>query len=325
MAGSRASATAEELVERVSNGDQGAVSRALSRVTDEAAGYEGIARAFFPFHGNAPTIGLCGSPGSGKSSLVNTLVARIRKRGDTVAVLAVDPTSAYTGGAFLGDRIRVQEHALDEGVFFRSLATRGMIGGLNETIFAAIHVIQAYETAKGKKGFDWILIETVGTGQDEVEVADVVDTVVCVTAPYQGDEFQAMKAGTMEIADVFAVNKADLEEVDRAVANIKDGLSLGPEEEEGAWIVPVHPVSARTGQGIDELLASIEAHETHLKESGELTTRRKRQLHKELSLLVSRMITRNTLDRVTEGHIEALFNKKSDPLTLGKELMEAGA
>lgn len=325
MAGKRRAATAEELVERVREGDQGAVSRALTMVTDEAAGYEAVTRVFFPFHGNAPTIGLCGSPGSGKSSLVNALVTRLRKRGDTVAVLAVDPTSAYTGGAFLGDRIRVQEHALDDGVFFRSLATRGMVGGLNETIFAAIHVLEAYETGKGKNGFDWILIETVGTGQDEVEVADVVDTVVCVTAPYQGDEFQAMKAGTMEIADVFAVNKADLEEVDKAVANIKDALSLGPDAGENAWIVPVHAVSARTGEGVDALLDSIADHGAHLKESGGLTARRKRQLRKELSLLISRMITRSTLDRVQDGHIEALYDKKSDPLTLGRKLIEAGS
>ncbi len=325
MAGRRNSISAKELVERVCGGDQGAVSRALTRVTDETAGlYEDIAKSFFPFHGNSPTIGLCGSPGSGKSSLVNELVRRIRKRGDTVAVLAVDPTSAYTGGAFLGDRIRVQEHALDKGVFFRSLATRGMVGGLNETIFAAIHVLEAYETGNGKNGFDWILIETVGTGQDEVEVADVVDTVICVTAPYQGDEFQAMKAGTMEIADIFAVNKADLEEVDKAVANIKDALSLGPDEEEGKWVVPVHAVSARTGQGIDDLLASAEEHGTYLKESGEITDRRKRHLRKELSLLISRLIMRNTLDRVTEGHIKSLMDKKSDPLTLSQELLGAG-
>jgi LAO/AO transport system kinase len=322
---SRRSLSAEELVARVRRGDQAAVSRALTRVTDEDEGYEAVARAFFPHHGSCPTIGLCGSPGSGKSSLVNALVSLLRKRGETVAVLAVDPSSAYTGGAFLGDRIRVQEHALDEGLFFRSLATRGMVGGLNETIFAAIHVLQAFGAEADNGGFDWILIETVGTGQDEVEVADVVDTVVCVTAPYQGDEFQAMKAGTMEIADVFAVNKADLEEVDKAVANIKDALSLGPDEDEGAWKVPVHAVSARTRKGLDDLLVSIEEHGAHLKESGELTARRKRQLRKELSLLISRLITRSTLDRVNDGHIESLLEKKSDPLTLGRQLLEAGA
>jgi len=318
-------AAAPELLERVRRGDQGAVSRALTMVTDEYSGYEAVTRAFFPYHGGSRTIGLCGSPGSGKSSLVNALVARVRKDAETVAVLAVDPSSAYTGGAFLGDRIRVQEHALDEGVFFRSLATRGMVGGLNETIFAAIHVLQAYEAAKGKRGFDWIFIETVGTGQDEVEIVDVVDTVVCVTAPYQGDEFQAMKAGTMEIADVFAVNKADLEEVGKAVANIRDAMSLGPDAEEGAWVVPVHAVSARTKKGVEELLGSIVDHGRHLEETGKLLERRKRQLRKELSLLISRLITRSTLDRVTERHIDLLLDKKSDPLTLGRKLIRGGA
>ncbi|PCI39382.1 MAG: methylmalonyl Co-A mutase-associated GTPase MeaB [Elusimicrobia bacterium] len=322
MAGRRSLISAEELVSRVCQGDQGAVSRALTRVTDESDGYEEIARSFFPFHGNSPTIGLCGSPGSGKSSLVNTLVSLLRKRGESVAILAVDPTSAYTGGAFLGDRIRVQQHALDEGVFFRSLATRGMVGGLNETIFSAIHVLEAYETEKKKKGFDWILIETVGTGQDEVDIADVVDTVVCVTAPYQGDEFQAMKAGTMEIADVFAVNKADLEEVDKAVASIKDALSLGLSHDEEAWSIPVHAVSARTGQGIDVLLESIEAHGKYLLDSGEIAVRRKRQLRKELSSLVSRLIRRNALERVTDCHIKALVEKKSDPLTLSRKILK---
>lgn len=234
-----------------------------------------------------------------------------------MGILAVDPTSAFTGGAFLGDRIRIQQHALDDGVFMRSLATRGMMGGLSSTIFNAIHVLEAY-------GFSRVIVETVGTGQDEVDVAEVVDTVVCVLAPYQGDEFQAMKAGTMEIGDVFAVNKADLPEADRAVAMLKDALSLNPNRE-GGWAPRVAPVSALNGQGIAELGADISAHRQHLTASGELKLRRRRQLRRELSLAISRRLYRAAFERVTERHIDLLAAKKDDPQSLGRALLAGRA
>lgn len=302
-----------DLVARVRRGDRAAVARALTLVVEERPGHEALSRAFFSDQGKAHTVGLCGAPGSGKSSLVNRLVGAARREGRTVAVLAVDPTSAFTGGAFLGDRLRVQEHALDPGVFMRSLATRGMMGGLNSTIFAAIHVLEA-------AGYGRIIVETVGTGQDEVDVAEVVDTVVCVSAPYQGDEFQAMKAGMMEIGDIFAVNKADLPEVERAVAMLKDALSLSPLRE-GGWAPRVAPVSALSGKGIDELCADVEAHRVHLAASGELAERRRRQLRRELSLVISGLLTRDAMSRVTEKHIDQLSGKKSDPLTMGRALI----
>lgn len=303
---------AADLVARVRRGDRAAVARALTVVTEERPGHEELTRAFFSEQGTSHTVGLCGSPGSGKSSLINRLVAAARAEGRTVAVLAVDPTSAFTGGAFLGDRIRIQEHALDSGVFMRSLATRGMMGGLNSTIFAAIHVLEA-------AGFGRIIVETVGTGQDEVDVAEVVDTVVCVSAPYQGDEFQAMKAGTMEIGDVFAVNKADLPEVERAVAMLKDALSLAPRRD-GGWAPRVTPVSALNGKGVAELCADVDAHRAHLEASGELAGRRRRQLRRELSLVIARRLTRDALERVTDRHIDQLAAKTSDPVTLGARL-----
>lgn len=307
------SANPAELARLVRRGDPAAAARALSVVTEERPGHEELSRHLFPDHGRSHTVGLCGSPGSGKSSLINRLVAAFRKRGETVGVLAVDPTSAFTGGAFLGDRLRIQEHALDKGVFMRSLATRGMMGGLNSTIFAAIHVLEAY-------GVDRLVIETVGTGQDEVDVAEVVDTVVCVTAPYQGDEFQAMKAGTMEIGDVFAVNKADLPEVERTVAALKDALSLAPRKE-GGWAPRVTPVSALSAKGVEELASDIVAHRAHLEASGELEERRRRQLRRELSLVISRRLYRDALERVTEGHIDLLSSNKSDPHSLGDRLL----
>lgn len=314
-----------ELAKRVVGGDQAALARALSLVTNESPGHETLARALFTHHGRSHKIGFCGAPGSGKSSLVNRLVTGLRKAGKTVGVLAVDPTSPFTGGAFLGDRIRIQEHALDDGVFIRSLATRGMMGGLNNTIFGAIHVLEAYgadASRASRRGFDRILIETVGTGQDEVDIADVADTVVCVHSPYQGDEFQAMKAGTMEIADVFAVNKADLEEVGKTVAALRDALSLGPKQEPGAWQPKVVAVSAMTGRGIDELRGLLDEHKAHLKSSGDDEKRRRKQLKRELSLWISKQIFEDTSRRISDHHIEMLLSKKSDPLTLGKSLLK---
>lgn len=301
-----------DLVARVRRGERAAAARALSTVTEERPGHEALAGAFFADHGRAHKIGLCGPPGSGKSSLINRLIAQLRRKGQTVGVLAVDPTSAFTGGAFLGDRLRIQEHALDDGVFLRSLATRGMMGGLNANIFAAIHVLEA-------AGYDRVIIETVGTGQDEVDVAEVADTVVCVSAPYQGDEFQAMKAGAMEIGDIFAVNKADLPEVERAVAALREAMSLGPRGE-GGWVPRVAAVSALSGKGVAELIGDIDAHRVHLSVSGELLERRRRQLRRELALVISRRLTRDALQRVTEAHIDLLEAKKSDPQKLGGRL-----
>ncbi|HBL15522.1 MAG: hypothetical protein A2X36_09700 [Elusimicrobia bacterium GWA2_69_24] len=306
-------AAAADLVSRIERGEPGAIARALSLVTDESEGYEALLGPLFRRSGRSHKIGFCGAPGSGKSSLINRLVTCFRKAGDTVGILAVDPTSPFTGGAFLGDRLRIQEHSLDEGVFMRSLASRGMVGGLNAAIFPALHVLEA-------AGFDRILVETVGTGQDEVDIVEVVDTVVCVTAPYQGDEFQAMKAGTTEIADLFVVNKADLQEVDRALGAIRDALSLGPEVRAG-WQVRVVPAAAATGQGVAEAAAIIDEHRASLKATGEGERRRRRQLRKELSLLVASLIARNTLERIGERHIDALLAGTTDPLTLGRALL----
>ena len=329
MPAAKSKPSAAALAARVRGGDPAALARALTRVTNESAGHEQLSRALFASRGHSHKIGLCGAPGSGKSSLVSRLVGWYRKAGRTVGVLAVDPTSPFTGGAFLGDRLRVQEHAMDEGVFMRSLATRGMMGGLNANIYGAVHVLEAYgfdavPRALGKGvgergGFDVVLIETVGTGQDEVDIADVADTVLCVTAPYQGDEYQAMKAGATEIADIFAVNKADLEEVDRAVAALRDALSLGVEEE-GGWLSAVIAVSAMTGKGIDELGRRIAEHRDYLADSGEGRSRLRKQLRRELSMVISKRIFNDTLGRITEEHIDLLLEKKLDPQTLGRKL-----
>ena len=307
---------ADRLIRRVLRRETAALSRALSVVTDETQGHERLSRAFFAYHGSSHKIGLCGPPGSGKSSLISRLVKGLRADGETVGVLAVDPSSPFTGGAFLGDRLRIQEHAGDDGVFMRSLASRGMMGGLNATIFGAIRAMEAY-------GFDRLLIETVGTGQDEVDIADVADTVVYVAAPYQGDEFQAMKAGAMEITDLFAVNKADLADVGRTVASLRESLALGQDAGDG-WKARVAPLSAHTGTGIPEFLGLIDEHREYLRSGPEGRARTRRQLRRELALVMSRRIFREALSRDGDGHIEALLDKKSDPLTMGNKLIRDG-
>lgn len=304
------------LVERVLEGDAAAAGRALSLVINESEGFEDLARAFFKHAGRCHKVGLTGPPGGGKSSLINRLVAHYRKAGEKIGVLAIDPTSPFTGGAFLGDRLRVQDHAMDEGVFFRSLGSRGQTGGLTHTIFGAIHVLEAY-------GCDRILIETIGTGQDEVEIGKVADTVVYVTTPSLGDEIQAMKAGAMEIADLFVVNKSELPGADKAAAALRSALDLGGARHRNAagWEPPIVSVSALLQQGIGELAKALEAHRDHLQRSAEGQQRRRTQLKEELSLFISRRLYRDVLSRISEKHLELLLSKSADPVSLGEKLI----
>ena len=309
----RAQASVKDLATRVIDGDPAAAGRALSCVVNETGGFEELTRRFFQHSGKAHKLGVSGPPGGGKSSLINRLVSRGRKAGEKIGVLAVDPTSPFTGGAFLGDRLRVQEHALDPGVFFRSLGSRGMVGGLSATIFGAIHVLEAY-------GCDRIIIETVGTGQDEVEISRVADTILYVTTPSLGDEIQAMKAGAMEAADVFVVNKCDLPGADKAVASLKSAMDLGARDRPG-WQVRVAAVSSSTGQGLDELGAILDEHRAHLLSSQEGEVRTRAQLKEELTLFVSRRLYRDTLGQISDSHLDRLRSKRVDPVTLGSEVI----
>ena len=238
----------EALAGRVLAGDPRAIARAISQLEDaegaDAAGAS-LVGALFPHTGRAYVVGVTGVPGGGKSTLVDQLVATIRAAGQTVAVLAVDPTSPFSGGAVLGDRVRMNRHAGDGGVFVRSMATRGHLGGLARTTGDAALVLDA-------AGFDVVLIETVGVGQDEVEVAQTADATVVVLVPGTGDDVQAMKAGIMEIADVFVANKADREGIERLVQSIDAALSLQPAAD-GAWTPPVLKTEATTGRGVPEL------------------------------------------------------------------------
>jgi LAO/AO transport system kinase len=239
------------------------------------AAAEALAR-LFPYTGRAYTVGMTGPPGSGKSTLTDRLVGRIRRDGDEVGVLAVDPTSPFTGGAILGDRIRMQDHSTDTGVFIRSMATRGHLGGL---ALATPHAVRVLDAA----GKPWVIIETVGVGQVEVEVAAAADTTTVVVNPGWGDAVQANKAGLLEIADVFVVNKADRPGCDDTVRDLRQMSEWSGERD---WIPPIVETVATNGQGVDELWDAVAAHRAHLETDGRLATRRAARLRDEIRSLV---------------------------------------
>jgi LAO/AO transport system kinase len=247
--------TSSNLSQRVIEGDARAIARAISLIEDEAASGAELIRRLFPSTGRAYLVGITGPPGSGKSTLVDRLTTEIRKSSRTVGVVAVDPTSPFSGGALLGDRVRMQAHAADAGVFIRSMATRGNLGGLARATSEVALVLDA-------AGKDVVLIETVGVGQDEIDIVRTADVSIVTVVPGSGDEVQALKAGIMEIADIFVVNKADREGADRTVASIDANLSLQTFAP-GGWRPPILKTEALTGQGVPELLAAIERFRAH--------------------------------------------------------------
>lgn len=271
-----------QLFDAACAGDRGSLARLLSLVERGGAGAREVARLVSPKVGRAYVVGITGAPGAGKSTLTSALIGVLRARGARVGVLAIDPSSPYTGGAILGDRVRMQDHAHDDGVYIRSMATRGHLGGLALATNEAIRVLDA-------TGHDWVLVETVGVGQVEVEVAGKADTTIVVVNPGWGDAVQANKAGLLEIADVFAINKADREGVESTRRDLAAMLELTMFEAD-EWRPSVTSTVATTGQGVDELLEAVLAHRAANEASGELVRRREIRRREELREIVERRL-----------------------------------
>lgn len=298
-----------ELIQRAFAGEQSALARAISLVENDSAAGAEVLEAAFPRTGGSVRVGITGPPGAGKSTLVASLTELIRKGGEKVAIVAVDPTSPFSGGALLGDRVRMLRLAGDKGVFIRSMASRGSLGGLAVTTSEACDVLEA-------AGFDWILIETVGVGQSELEVAENADTVVVVLVPESGDGVQAMKAGLMEIGDLFVLNKADREGAERAAGELRAVLGLKARRE-GEWRPPVILTEARNGKGLDDLKSQLDRHMQYLEEKDLLRQRRRLRLRGHVVDLIRARASERLQHRISESRwnemLETLEQRKLTP------------
>ncbi len=308
---------ADAELDRVRAGDTRALARLISLVEDQSPRVRSVMRELVPATGGARVIGLTGSPGVGKSTVTGALVGAFRAAGGAgvrVAVLAVDPTSPFTGGALLGDRVRMQQHATDDQVFIRSMASRGHLGGLAASTPQAIRVLDA-------AGFELIIIETVGVGQAEVAVASLADSVVVLLAPGMGDAIQAAKAGILEVADMFVVNKADKPDSQQVVRDLRNMIALA-EREQDDWKPPIITTVAMKGEGIEELVSSLDAHWSWLNSSGELAKRRQARAREEITALAFAALR----GRLSPARVDALARQVADgsldPFEAAEELLD---
>ncbi|MBI4521851.1 MAG: methylmalonyl Co-A mutase-associated GTPase MeaB [Gemmatimonadetes bacterium] len=341
------------LLDRFAQGERTALARVISLLEDERVGSEDLLDSLLARGLHAARVGITGPPGAGKSSLVAALARLYRRRGEQVGIVAVDPTSPFSGGALLGDRIRMNELATDPGIFIRSMATRGALGGLAGRTREVMDVMDAF-------GFDQLLVETVGVGQAELEIASAADTVVVVLVPESGDAIQAMKAGLMEIADIFVVNKADRPGADRVAQEIElalhfrrgvamrhvpahHGVSLTDAKKRAAtragearaaapggetdWVIPVLKTVALTGEGLEALADSIDRHRRHLETTGELERRRRQRWVARLRYAVEREVQRllwgsDDVARLLDSYVERVDARETTPYALAKQIVE---
>jgi LAO/AO transport system kinase len=307
-----------DLLDAARAGDRPALARLLSLVERGGPDAREVARLTYPLSGGSYTVGLTGAPGAGKSTLTSALIGVMRAQDLPVAVLAIDPSSPFTGGAILGDRVRMGDHALDPGVFIRSMASRGHLGGLAVATHEAIRVLDAVGTA-------WVLLETVGVGQVEVEVAGAADTTVVVVNPGWGDAVQANKAGLMEIADLFVINKADRTGAAETRRDLESMLALTDRGDRGDWCPPIVETAATSGGGVAELWERIGEHRAHLEGSGRLAARREKRLRDELEQVVVQRLRWRAASLLGETDLERLeaevLGRRLDPWAAADEIL----
>ena len=309
-------------VEKVINGDVRAVARLIRDIDDGIPDVRQTLKELYPYTGRAFVIGITGAPGVGKSTLVDQMLSHLRKQEKTVGVLAVDPTSPFSGGAILGDRVRMQRHSMDPGVFIRSLATRGHFGGLTQSTRSAIDVMDAM-------GKDYIIVETVGVGQDEVDIVKTAHTTVIIVIPGMGDDIQAIKAGILEIGDIFVINKADREGSDRTLSDLRLMIDMDQKRyEAGKWKPPILKTEAVFDQGVAELLKQVELHRKYLITSSETLNFRKEKgkVREELEQMVKSRLIHEVFTQITESGefdmaVESILEGKTDPYTASDNLV----
>jgi LAO/AO transport system kinase len=305
------------LAQRLLDGDRRALARAISLVENDDPDGWALVREVYPKTGKATVVGITGAPGAGKSTLIGALVKNRRAAERTVAVLSIDPTSPFTQGALLGDRIRLTDHFLDPGVFIRSMANRGALGGLSEASLQAALLMDA-------AGRDDVFLETVGVGQAEVDIIDHADTVVLVLMPGGGDSVQALKAGIMEIPDIIVVNKADHPMTQTMVREIRGVLSLAPQ---GPWQVPIVQTEAIDGKGVDDLMEKLVQHRAHIEEQGTLSERRRRNLRNEVLAIATGRMRRKLEQRLERDEsfqklVDEVVSRRLDPASAASTILE---